>query len=212
VPDVHEHHVDGVCLGQVGLVDAVRDGGGGGLVDEAQAVEAGGGGGGQHGVALLLGVEGGHGDAAVDDGDAALSLGDLLEVHQHHGHQLLGREGLVLVAEHHVDQDATVGSRGDREGQLGDVGLHLWVGPALADEPLELVHRVLGVHGDLGGAVRAHEAHLVAERDAAGRLALGLLVHEHVNAPLAGQRHARGVVAHIEADDGHGSRGGWVCP
>ncbi|KAI3484319.1 hypothetical protein L1887_52632 [Cichorium endivia] len=107
VTDVAEDDVARVVrLGEVGLGDAVAEGGGGGVVEEAEGVEAGDLGGVEVGASLSVGEpeRGGEDDVAYASA-AELLGGGVAELDEVHGEELGGGEGLFLTCEANLDAD-----------------------------------------------------------------------------------------------------------
>jgi len=76
----------------------------------------------------------------------------------------------------------------------------------LANESPEVADGIPHIHRHRLGSIATHIPPLVIERNSSGSFALRLLVHENIDAALAGKRHARTVVPNIKPSDTcHGS-------
>ncbi|EPY27152.1 NAD-specific glutamate dehydrogenase domain protein [Strigomonas culicis] len=139
--EIEDEHV---LLLVVTLVQTVGDGGRGGLVDDAEHLKTRDRAGVLGGLALGVVEVGGDGHDGLLDLLAEVGLRDLLHLEQHHGADLLGREGLVLAVELHL-HDGQVALGDDLEGPVLHVALHLGVLELAADQALGVEDGVVGV-------------------------------------------------------------------
>jgi len=192
VVDREQGHIEGataevidenVALAGALLLEAIGDRCRGGLVDDAQHVEA-------RDQACVLGrlalrvVEvGGDRDDRVLDLLAEVGFGRFLHLHQHHGGDLLGREGLGLALETGLDVRLAV-LVDHLEGEVLHVGLERGVVHLAADEALGIEDGVLGVHSRLVLGGVADEALRVGERNPRRGGAVALVVGNDLAALL----------------------------
>jgi len=144
------HIVDEDLLNLVGLlVQTVRDGGGGRFVDDTEGVQTGNVGGVLGGLSLRVVEVGGDRDDGVGDGLSEVGVGDFLHFSQHHGGDLFGVEGSVLVVQGNLDLRLVGVVTSDLERPQFHVGLHVLIVYVTTDQTLGIEHGVLGVAGSL---------------------------------------------------------------
>merc|ERR1719440_2176423 len=210
VVDGQERHVEGaatevededVLLARL-LVEAIGDGRSGGLVDDAHDVQAG-------DEARVLGrlplrvVEvGGDGHDRVLDGLADESLGRLLHLEEHHGGDLLRREGLRLRLGE-LNPDVGLAVLGDDvEGPELHVVLHSRVRKSAADEALGVVDGVGRVERSLVLGGVADEALAVREGDVRGSHTVALIIGDDLDLAVLVHADARVSCAKVNAHNG----------
>mmetsp|Transcript_3648 Transcript_3648/g.10760 ORF Transcript_3648/g.10760 Transcript_3648/m.10760 type:complete len:235 (+) Transcript_3648:1359-2063(+) len=192
------------------LVHAVRDGRGRRLVDDALHGHAGDGARVLGRLALRVVEVGRHGDDRVLDLGAEEGLGRGAHLREHHGGDLLGREGLGAVLE--LDADVRLVVLGhELEGEELLVGLDALLVELAADEALDVEDGVDGVDRGLVLGGVADEALRLVERDVGRRRAVALVVSDDLHAIILPHAHAGVGRTEVDADGlaghvGHGLR------
>mmetsp|Transcript_33241 Transcript_33241/g.107359 ORF Transcript_33241/g.107359 Transcript_33241/m.107359 type:complete len:248 (+) Transcript_33241:383-1126(+) len=199
---VDEGDVGRLVGGQVGLVDAVREGGGGAVVHQPQHVQADDLGGVEHSAPLDVSEVCGHGEHDVGDGGALVALGDALQRLEEHGKDALrGEDGLLAAV---VDGDADVARDVDHLVRyLRHLGLDLVRVELFAHDGLEARHCVGHVGRDPAERSLAELPLAAREADHARCGPFGHLIVKDVNAAAPGDRDNSVGVADVDADARH---------
>mmetsp|Transcript_32269 Transcript_32269/g.80929 ORF Transcript_32269/g.80929 Transcript_32269/m.80929 type:complete len:232 (+) Transcript_32269:1461-2156(+) len=183
------------------LVKTISDGGGRGLVDDAHDSQTGDSTGILGGLTLAIVEVGGHSHNCVGNLLTEVSLSDFLHPCEHHGRDLLGGVGLLLIPVLNGDHGLVV-LVGHLVGVVLDVALHLLVVKLATDDALGIVDGVLGVEGRLVLRSVTDEFLGLGEGHVRGRDAVSKVVGDDFHTALLEHTHTGVGGTKIDTDDG----------